>query len=174
MSNSCIADLDAKVLIVSLEHDASKLGPVVSGDSVWDPEHAGDGLDELDSRLLVDFDHRGRFRPLGEFVDGDVEIPEPSDGPGKWSQDVHPLHSESPCGWDHLQCLCQCMDVLGMELAHPASLYQLDSILDSCRRVKAMPKGCITQCGGICIFAALASMDLYEQFAALLQGYALH
>jgi hypothetical protein len=37
--------------------------------------------DEFDRRLLVDFDHRGHFRPLGEFVDGEIEILLPSDGP---------------------------------------------------------------------------------------------
>jgi hypothetical protein len=85
MSNRRIADLDAKVLIVALECTTGKQGPVVSDDSIRDRKPIDDGLDELDCRLLVDFDHRGRFRPLGEFVDGDVKIPIPSDGPGKWS-----------------------------------------------------------------------------------------
>jgi hypothetical protein len=30
----------------------------------------------------------------GEFVDGDIEILVPSDGPGKWPQDVQPPNSE--------------------------------------------------------------------------------
>jgi hypothetical protein len=30
--------------------------------------------------LLVDFDHRGHLRPLGEIVDGDIEISVPSNG----------------------------------------------------------------------------------------------
>jgi hypothetical protein len=57
---------------------------------VWDPKPVDDGLDELDCRLLVDLDHRGHFRPVGEFVDGDIEVPVPSDGPGNWLQDVQP------------------------------------------------------------------------------------
>jgi hypothetical protein len=40
--------------------------------------------------LLVDFDHRGHFRPLGEFVNGDVEIPAPSDDLEKWPQMFSP------------------------------------------------------------------------------------
>jgi hypothetical protein len=51
-------------------------------------------LINLDCGLLIDLDHRGCFRPLGEFVDGDIEIPVPSDGPGEWSMDVQPLNSE--------------------------------------------------------------------------------
>jgi hypothetical protein len=90
MSNRRIADLDAKVLIVALECTTGKQGPVVSDDSILDCKPIDNGLDELDCRLLVDFDHRGRFRPLGEFVDGAVKIPIPSDGPGKWSQDANP------------------------------------------------------------------------------------
>jgi hypothetical protein len=88
VSNERIADLDAKVFAVSLECIAGKLGPITSDDSVWDPKPANNGLDKVDCGLLVDFDHRDRFRPLGKFVDGYVEILVPSDGPGKRSQDV--------------------------------------------------------------------------------------
>jgi hypothetical protein len=52
------------------------------------PKLADDGLDELDRILFVDLDNRGRFQPLGEFVDGDVEILVPSDGLREWPQDV--------------------------------------------------------------------------------------
>jgi hypothetical protein len=52
------------------------------------PKPIDDGLDELDYGLLVDLDHRGRFWPHGELVDGNVEIPVPCDGPGKRSHDV--------------------------------------------------------------------------------------
>jgi hypothetical protein len=44
ISNGRIGDLDAKVLIVSLERIAGKLAPVVSDDSFWDPNPAYDGL----------------------------------------------------------------------------------------------------------------------------------
>jgi hypothetical protein len=52
------------------------MGPVVSGYSVRDPKPTDDGLDY---RLFVDLDHRGRFPRPGEFVDGDVKVPVPSD-----------------------------------------------------------------------------------------------
>jgi hypothetical protein len=84
VSNGGIADFYAKIFTVPLECAAGELGPIVSDDSIWDPKPTDDGLDELDCRLLIDLDHRGRFWPLGEFVDGDIEILVPSDGPGKW------------------------------------------------------------------------------------------
>jgi hypothetical protein len=74
-----------KVLVVSLEHAAGKLRPVVSDDSIQGPIPTDDGLDKLRRRLLIDFDHMGHFRPLGELVDGYVEIPVHFDGLGKRS-----------------------------------------------------------------------------------------
>jgi hypothetical protein len=68
----CIANLDAKVLAISLKHAACELGPVVRDDPIWDPEPANDRLDKLDYRLLVDLDHMGCFWALCELVDGDV------------------------------------------------------------------------------------------------------
>jgi hypothetical protein len=67
-----------------LECTAGELGPIVIDDPIWDPKPVDDGLDELDCRLLIDLDHRGRFRPLGEFADGDIKIPVPSGSPRKW------------------------------------------------------------------------------------------
>jgi hypothetical protein len=96
MGNGRIADLYAQIFAVPLEGATSKLGPIVGDNSVQDPKSAYDGLDELDCGLLVDVDHRCRFRPLGEFVDDDVEELVPSDGAGKWPHDVEPPHSEGP------------------------------------------------------------------------------
>jgi hypothetical protein len=94
VSNGSIANFYAKILTVPLKCAAGELGLVVSYDHIQDPKPADDGLDKLDYRLLVDLDHRGRFWPLGEFIDGDIEIPVPSDGLGEWSQDVQPPNSE--------------------------------------------------------------------------------
>jgi hypothetical protein len=94
MGNGRIADLYAQIFAVPLEGATSKLGPIVSDDPVRDPKSAYDGLDELDCGLLVDVDHWGCFRPLGEFIDGGVEEPVPSDGAGKWPHDVQPPHNE--------------------------------------------------------------------------------
>jgi hypothetical protein len=84
VSNGSIANFYAKIFTVLLECSAGELGPVVSDDPIRDPKLVDDGLDELDCRLLIDLDHWGRFRSLGEFVDVDIEISVPSDGPGKW------------------------------------------------------------------------------------------
>jgi hypothetical protein len=90
MSWRGIANLDDKIFTVPLKGTTSKLGHIVGDDPVWDPESAYDGLDQLHSGLLVDFDHWGCFRPLGELVDGDIEESVPSDGAGKWPHDVQP------------------------------------------------------------------------------------
>jgi hypothetical protein len=84
MSNRSISNFYAKIFTILLECTAGELGFVISDDPIQNPKLADDGLDELDCRLLVDLDRRGRFRPLGEFVDDDVEILVPFDGPGKW------------------------------------------------------------------------------------------
>jgi hypothetical protein len=84
VSNRRIANFYAKIFTVLLESAAGELGPVVSDDPAWDLKPTADGLDERDYRLLSDLDHKGCFRPLSEFVDGDIEIPIPLDGPGKW------------------------------------------------------------------------------------------
>jgi hypothetical protein len=94
VSNRSIASFYANIIAVSLECAAGELGPIVSDDHVRDPEPVVDGLDELDCRLLVDLDQKGHFRPFGQFVDGDIKIPVPSDGPGEWPQYVQPPNSE--------------------------------------------------------------------------------
>jgi hypothetical protein len=96
MSNRRVANLDAKVFALSLDGVVGKLGPNVSYDSVRDPKPVGDRLDELDYELLVDIDHRAHFQPLSEFIDGNVEVPVPSDSPGEWPQDVQPPHNKWP------------------------------------------------------------------------------
>jgi hypothetical protein len=42
MRNGCVADLDAEVLTIFLKHFTSDLGPIVSDDSIWDPEPIDD------------------------------------------------------------------------------------------------------------------------------------
>jgi hypothetical protein len=96
MSNGCIADLDANILTVSLKRAVGELGPVVGDDPIEDPKPADDGFDKLDYGLFVDLDHMGHFRPFGELVDGNVQIPESSDGPGERTQDVRLPHDKLP------------------------------------------------------------------------------
>jgi hypothetical protein len=61
-----------------------------------------------------------------------------------------------------------------MKLTRPASLYQLDDILENCRPVKAMSEGFTDQHAGKCMVVALVSMDLCEQLTALLPGNTPH
>jgi hypothetical protein len=145
MSNGRIADLDVKILIVFLKRATGELRPVVGDDPVGDLEPAVDGLDKLDCGLHVDLDHMGCFRPLGELVDSDVQIPESSDGSGERTQDVQPQHGKRPRGRDHLQRLRRCVDLLGIKLVRLTSLYQLDGILKGCRPVEVMLKDFIDQ-----------------------------
>jgi hypothetical protein len=83
MSNGHIADFYAKIFAVPLECATGELGLIVSDDPVRDLKPADDGLDKLYCGLLIDLDHRGGFRPLGEFFNNNIEVLVPSDGPGK-------------------------------------------------------------------------------------------
>jgi hypothetical protein len=65
------AESGADAFTIFLEDSACKLGPIVCNDTTWDPEPADDRLEESNNSALGDADHRGGFRPLGEFVDGD-------------------------------------------------------------------------------------------------------
>jgi hypothetical protein len=92
-------------LAILFEEPTSELGPVVCNDTVWDPKSADNRLEEGNSNTLGDVDHRGSLWPLCELVDGDEEETVLADGPGEWSQDIHPPYGEWPGGWNHLQSL---------------------------------------------------------------------
>jgi hypothetical protein len=115
---------------------------------VWDPKSADNRLEEGNNSTLGDVDHRGSLWSLCELVDGDEEETVPADGPGKWSQDIHPPYGEWPGGWNHLQSLSWCVYLLCMELACFIGLYNLSCILESCWSVKAMSEGLTNQCAG--------------------------
>ena len=102
VGHRCEAELGADALTIFLEDPTCKLGSVVHNDMVWDPKSTYDGLEEGDSGTLGDVDHRGGLWPLCELVDGDEEETVPADGPGEWSQNIHPLYGEWPGGWNHL------------------------------------------------------------------------
>jgi hypothetical protein len=59
VSNGSIANFYAKIFAVPLECAAGELGPIISDDPVWDIKPIDD---ELECRLLVNLNHRGRFR----------------------------------------------------------------------------------------------------------------
>jgi hypothetical protein len=94
MRNRCIASLSSQIFTLSMECSASELGHVVSDDCVWDPKPVDDGLDKLHYRLLVDLDHSCCFGPHGKFINGNVDVLVPSDGPGEWPKDVQSPHDE--------------------------------------------------------------------------------
>jgi hypothetical protein len=148
MSHGRKAELGADVLAILLEDPTCKLGPIVRNDTAWDPKSTDDRLEESDSSTLGDIDHRGGLCPLCELVDGDEEEPIPADGPGEWSQHIHPSYGEWPGGWNHLQSLSWCVYLLCVELARFAGLYHLSCILESGWPVKAMPEGLTDQRAG--------------------------
>jgi hypothetical protein len=90
VGHGCEPELGADTFTVLLKDPTCKLGPVVCNDTTWDPESVDDQLEKSDSSTLGDADHRGGFRPLGELVNSDKEVPVPADSPRKWSQDIHP------------------------------------------------------------------------------------
>jgi hypothetical protein len=122
MSHRRKAELGANALAILQEESTCKLGPVVRNDTAWDPEFADDRLEEGNSSILGDANHQGGLRPLRELVDGDEEESIPIDGPGEWSQDIHPPYGEWPGGWNHLQSLSWCVYMLCKELTRLAGL----------------------------------------------------
>jgi hypothetical protein len=148
MSHRREAELGADALAILLEKLTCKLGPVVRNDTAWDPKSTDNRLKESNNSTLGDVDHKGGLWPLGELVDGDEEVPVPADGPGEWSQDIHPPYGEWPGGRNHLQSLGWCVYLLCMELTCLAGLYHLSCIMESGWPVKAMPEGLTDQCAG--------------------------
>jgi hypothetical protein len=148
MSHRHKAELGVDALEILLEEPARKLGPIVRNDTAWDPEYADDQLEEGNSSTLGDANHRGGPRPLRELVDGDEEETVPADGPGEWSQDIHPPYDEWPGGWNHLQSLSWCVYMLCMELTGLVGLYHLSCILEGGWPVEAMPEGLTDQRAG--------------------------
>jgi hypothetical protein len=73
-----------------------------------------------------------------------------------------------------LQHLCQCVDLLGLKLAHAVGLYQLDGVLEGYRSVKPMPKGFTDQRAERRMIPTLASMDLCEKLASFLPANTPH
>ena len=112
-----VADLRSKVSTVGFEEVTSKLRAVICDDAVGDPEAAHEALDELDSRAGWDGADGFHFRPLGELVDGDVEVAVAPRRSRERAQDIHPPDRERPCEWDGLEALGRLIDLLGVKLA---------------------------------------------------------
>ena len=89
--------------------------------------------DELDRGASWDGADGFHLRPLGELVDGDIEVAVAPGRPRKRAQDVQPPDCEWPRKGYSLQAFCQLMDLLGVELAGLAGLHQLGRVVE-CRR----------------------------------------
>jgi hypothetical protein len=148
MSHRHKAELGADALTILLEEPTFELGPIVRNDMAWDPKSADNRLEEGNSSTLGDTDYRGGLWPLCEFVDSGEEETVPADSPGERSQDIHPPYGEWPGGWNHLQSLSRCVNLLCVELTCFAGFYQLSCILESSWPIEAMLEGLTDQCVG--------------------------
>jgi hypothetical protein len=90
MSHRRKAKLSVDALAILLEEPTSELGSVVRNDTAWDPKSADNRPEKSNNNTLGDVDHRGSLCPLCELVDDDEEETVPANGPGEWSQDIHP------------------------------------------------------------------------------------
>jgi hypothetical protein len=94
-------------------------------------------MDELDGRPGRNGTHWFHLRPLGELVDGDVEVAIDPLSSREWTQDVQPPNSKGPSEQEGLQLLRWLMNLFGMELARLAPLEHLSGIRERRRLVEA-------------------------------------
>ena len=99
---------------------------------IRDSEPAHEALDELDRRAGRDGTNWLHLFPLGELVDGDVEVAVAPGQSREGTQDVQPPDRKWPREWDSLEALSRLVDLLGMELAGLARPYQPDCVVE-CR-----------------------------------------
>ena len=109
---------------------------IVGDDAIRDPELAHEALDELDCRPYGDGADNFPFCPLGELVDGDVEVTVAPRHSRERDQDVQPPDHERPREWDSLEALSRLVDLLGMELAGLAGSDQLGAVVERRRPVE--------------------------------------
>jgi hypothetical protein len=93
--------------------------------------------DELDCGPGWNGAHQLHLHPLGELVDGDVEVAVAPLRSREWTEDVQPPDSKRPSEWDGLQLLRQLMNLLGMELACLTPLDHLSHVPERRQPVEA-------------------------------------
>ena len=125
-----VAYLRSKVSTICFEEIAGELRTVVGDDTVRDPKPAHEALDELDCETGWDGADGFHLRPLGELVNGDVEVAVAPRRSREWAQDVQPPNREWPREWDGLEALSRLMDLLGVGLAGFAGLHQLGRVVE--------------------------------------------
>ena len=96
MSDGGEAELDAEVFAVVPEQGTRELGAIVGDDPIRDTEATGDVADKLERHVLGHLDDWDCLRPLGELVDGDVEVLIAPDCSWEWTQNVQPPDREMP------------------------------------------------------------------------------
>ena len=130
MRHRSVADLRSKVSTVCFEDVTSELRAVVGDDAVGYPEAAHETLGEFDRGTSWDGAGGFHFRPLGELVDGDVEVAVAPRRSRERTQDVEPLDRKRPQEWDGLEALSGLMGLLGMELIGFTRSYQFSGIVE--------------------------------------------
>src|SRR3954469_25736184 len=118
-----VAYLRPKVSAICFEEITGELRTVVCDDAVWHPEPAHDTPDELDRGARGDGTDNLHLCPLGELVNGDVEVAVAPWRPREWAQNIQPPNCEWPREGYSLQAPRRLMDLLGMKLAGLTSLY---------------------------------------------------
>ena len=74
--------------------------------------------------------NRLHLGPLGELVDGDVEVTVAPRRSRERAQDVQPPDRERPREQNGLEALSRLMNLLGVELAGFAGLHQLSCVVE--------------------------------------------
>ena len=103
MCHRGVAYLRSKDSTVHFEEIAGELRTVVSADAIRHPKPAHEALDKLDHSASWDGVDSFHLCPLGELVDGDVEVAVSPRRSRKWGQDIQPPDRERPREWDGLQ-----------------------------------------------------------------------
>ena len=101
----------------------------ILGYQFWAVTAADQAPDEFDRRFRRDGVHGFHLRPLGEVVDGDVEVAVAPARSRERSQKVQPPHRERPAERDNLESLRGLVNLLGVELAGVAGLDDCGCIL---------------------------------------------
>ena len=146
MGNRDVFDRDASIFVEVPKMMAGKRGSEVGDDAVGETESMDNAFQELDCFLCGSRDKRFVLDPLGELVDGDVDIPEST-----WRWLERPYHIRSPAcerprSWDGLQFLCWYVYLLGEKLASLASSNEVFCIGDGHGPVKTSSESFADQC----------------------------
>ena len=91
MGNGDIFDGDAMVFAEIPEVMAGKCSSEVCDDAVWETKFVDDVFEELDCFLCSSRDERFILDPLGELINGDINVPETT-----WCWLERPNHVQSP------------------------------------------------------------------------------